>query len=120
MPGPPARRPVGDEDRSDEVAARDGAPGPGVTRVRPVVAQEEVVIGGDPRPRSTLVVAQLRVDVRLLELLAVDEDGAVALGDLLAGEPDQALDEGAATVAGSARSGPRRPLEDDHLSSLRT
>ncbi len=50
-----------------------------------IVAEEEVVTGGDPRPRPGLVVAQRRVDVGLVEPLAVDEDRAVALGDLLAG-----------------------------------
>src|SRR4249920_1634498 len=100
----PIRRPVGHEDLPDEGAPGDGPPPARVARLGTVVAHEEVVALGNV-PDAGLVVATARLDVRLVELLAVDVDEPVRLANGLPREADQALDERAACVA--RRLGPR-------------
>src|SRR5947209_4695781 len=91
-----AGRPVRREDLADQAFLRHRPPGAGVARGAAVVAHHEVVAGLDldrgDRPR----VAPVRLDVGLVQPLAVDVDVAPALLPRLAGQPDQALDEGAA------------------------
>src|SRR5581483_1893321 len=111
---PTVWRPVDEVDRPDQARARNRAPDAGVARVQPVVAHEEVLTLRHARPGVRLVVAQLRIDVRLLEELAVDVDVAVPLRDDVAGQPDQPLDERAADAARVLRR-----FEDHDLAAVR-
>src|SRR5213080_571925 len=79
------RRPVHGEDLADDVLARHRAPFAGIARLDPVVAHEEVLARRDV-PLAVLAVAPARLDIRLDQLLAVDEDDPVALGDRLVRE----------------------------------
>ena len=87
--------------------------------MRSVVAEEEVMARRDLWPRGGLVVAKRRVDVRLVQLLAVDVDLAGALGHTVARQADQSLHERRAAVAGAALRRLRGRLEDDDLTALR-
>src|SRR5438874_9673103 len=80
-----ARRPVRGEHLADQVALRDGAPGPRVARRAAVVAHHEVAVGRDLDRRDRARVPPARLQVRLVELLAVDEDVASALLEPIAG-----------------------------------
>src|SRR5436305_9106064 len=97
-PGRPVRR----EDVADEVLTRDEAPDTRVARRPPVVAHHQVVVLWDARVRVArgnvrqphrAVVAAARLDVPLVELLAVDVDEPVALLPHFAWQADAALDE---------------------------
>src|SRR5215470_11968197 len=94
----PVRRPVGGEHLADQVLARHGAPAPRVARLAAVVAHEEVVaLRHDPGPGRGVARTAVGLDVGLVQLLAVDVDEpALPLAHRLAGQADQALDEGAA------------------------
>src|SRR5581483_2690275 len=89
-----------------------------VAGVDAVVAEEEVAAGRHA-PRPGLVVAEARVDVRIVQSLAVDEDDAAPLRDDVAGKTDEALHEGRAAVVRPALRRRGRRLEDDDLSALR-
>src|SRR6186713_1814272 len=113
------RGPVGREDLADQVAAGHGSPLSGVARLRAVVAHHEVVAGRDLHGPELLARAPVRLEVRLPQLLAVDEDVPEALLqahlDGVAGQPDEPLDERAAGAALHPRS--IRRVEDDDLSA---
>src|SRR3954453_20146324 len=111
------RRPVRGEHLPDQVLAWDGAPGARVAGGGAVVAHHEELVLGDPHRRDRPRVAAVGEDVRLVQALAVDVHVAAALLPLVAGEPDQPLDERAARAA--ARGGERRRVEDDDLVALR-
>src|SRR4029077_576740 len=113
------RRPVGREDLADQVLARDGAPAARIARLPTVVAHEEVrALVNLPRARRRVVQAPVGLDVRLVQLLAVDVDEpALLLSDGLARQADQALDEGAARAAHVL--GGARGVEDDDLAPVR-
>src|SRR6266496_1797290 len=74
----PVGRPVGGENLADQILARHRSPAARVAGLRAVVAHEEVIALRDV-PRVALAVAPVRLDVGLIELLAVDVDGAAAL-----------------------------------------
>src|SRR4029453_11570051 len=78
------RRPVDREHLADDVRPRDGAPVAAVARLPAVVAHHEVVVVRDLLLGEVAPVAHA-VQVRLVELLAVDVDEAVLAPDLLAG-----------------------------------
>src|SRR5689334_2472704 len=84
----PVRRPVGGEDLADQVRAGHGAPAAGVAGLAAVVAHEEVVALRDvPRACGRVVRTAVGLEVRLVQLLAVDVDPAAGpLGHRLAGE----------------------------------
>src|SRR5580765_1079512 len=114
------RRPVGREHGPDQVLARHGTPAPRVARVAAVVAHEEVLpdrhapallaVGG-------VAVAPLLLDVRLVQLLVVDQDEALlVLVDEVARQADQPFDEDAALPALLLRRG--RGLEDHDLAAV--
>jgi ATP-dependent Clp protease, protease subunit len=110
---PAGRRPVGEQHGPDEARLGHGSPHAGVAGVHSVVAHEEVPAGRHlPRVRDR--VPQFRIDVRLVERLAVDRDVAVPLRHGVSGEADQPLDERAADPAGG-----RGRVEDDDLPTLR-
>src|SRR6266508_1465507 len=118
------RRPVDREYRADEVLPWNRAPAARVARRGAVVAEHQILALRDRLARNRLRVSPIGLDVRLVQLLAVDVDEAVLLAPGLAWQPDEALDEGLATtpvlftaVAGHLR-GVRR-LEDHDLASLR-
>src|SRR5262249_22769421 len=79
----PGQWPVGKQHWADEVLARHGAPGARIARMNAVVAEEEVVARTNARPRSIFSAAECRVDVRLCQSVAVDEDVAAAFRDQL-------------------------------------
>src|SRR3954452_11414051 len=70
----PLRRPVGRDDLADQLVVRDRAPAPRVARRAAVVAHHEVVARRDLLRPVRVGVAPLWLDVRLVELLAVDVD----------------------------------------------
>src|SRR5512133_2464799 len=115
------RRPVGGEDRANQVLARHRAPAPRVARVAAVVAHEEIVAGRHAPgllPVGDVALASLLLDVRLVELLVVDPDEALlVLVEEVARQPDQPLDENAALAA--VLLGRRRRLEDNDLAAVR-
>ena len=88
-----------------------------VARELAVVAHEEVVARRNRPGRPVLGVASRDRDVGLGELLAVDEDDAVALGPGLSRQRDQPLDVGAACAAAASRE--RRGREDDDVAAAR-
>src|SRR4051794_31126851 len=97
-----ARGPISGEHVPNQVLARDQAPRPGVAGRLSVVAHHQEVALRDPRvlvPRRQVgeadraVVAAIGPYVRLVQLLPVDVDEALALLPDLAGQADQALDE---------------------------
>src|ERR687888_491189 len=97
------RRPVGDRGGPDEARALHGPPVAGVAGGPAIVAHDEVLARLELRPPAGAVVTPLRGHVLLGQALAVDEHGAVALGHLLAGKPDHALDEGERAGLAAAR-----------------
>src|SRR5215216_3172891 len=99
---------------ADDAVPGHRSPETGVAAIRPVVAQDEVLV------RAKLHVAVLaeagrlyRPQIAFLELPAVDEDMAVAHLHALARLADHTLDEVALAVG---RDGQRR-LEDDHVAA---
>src|SRR6266545_7258952 len=117
------RRPVDGEDRPDQVLARDGPPAARIARGGAVVAEHDVLVLRNGLLGERVRVAPLLLDVGLVELLPVDVDVAVLLAPAVAGQADQALDEGVAAVCSAAGQagglGRRGRLEDDDLASLR-
>src|SRR4051812_46262954 len=116
----PVGGPIRREHLPDQVLPRHRPPLARVARLRAVVAHHEVLPLRDVvRLRASRVTA-VRLDVRLVELLAVDEDvtGAADVPQLdpVAREADQPLDEGSAGAAALPRS--RRRLEDHDLAAL--
>src|SRR4029453_3446369 len=117
----PFRRPVGREHGADQVLPRYGPPAARVARLAAVVAHEEVLALGDGPGLlavGDVLVAPLRRDVGLVQLLTVDHDEALlVLADHVAREADQPFDERA---AGSALlpSFPGR-VEHDDLAPVR-
>src|SRR5580765_7066770 len=71
------RRPVDGEHLSDDVLPRHRAPAARVARRDAVVAHHEVVVLRDLPRRVRLEVAAVALDVRLVQLLAVDVDEAL-------------------------------------------
>src|SRR5215210_3222613 len=117
----PVGRPVRGEDLPDQVLSRHRPPLAGVARLGTVVAHHEVLPLRDVERLCATGVPPVRLDVRLVELLAVDEDvtGAADVPQLdpAPREADQPLDEGAAGAAALPRC--RRRLENDDLAALR-
>src|SRR5580765_5251371 len=105
--------PVDREDGADQVLPRNGAPAARVAGRGAVVAEHQVLVGRDGLLRNRLGVAPIRLDVRLVQLLAVQVDEAVLLAPAVSRECDQALDERLAAgarvsaVAGDLRGGRR-------------
>src|SRR6476619_6859795 len=114
------RRPVGHEDLADDVVARHGAPHARVTRLRAVVAHDEVVVEGHTERLLGADVAAVVLDVRLVEAPPVDVHvrGAVAKPHLhaLAGQADDPLHEGPSRAA--FRLGGGRSLEHDQVATV--
>jgi hypothetical protein len=82
------------------------------------VAEDEVVVGRDTRPRAILVSAQTGIDVALCQRFTVDEDDALAHRHHFAGKSDQALDERGASITGFASVGCARSSENHDLPAL--
>src|ERR671930_71514 len=97
------RRPVGDRGGPDEARALHGPPVARVAGGPAIVAHDEVLARLELRPPAGAVVTPLRGYVLVGQALAVDEHGAVALGHLLAGKRDHALDEGERAGLAAAR-----------------
>src|SRR5439155_3508399 len=115
--GDPVRRPIGHENLADDVLPRHGPPCARVAGRSSVVAHEE--IHARPHaPGSLPAAGPARLDVRLLDRLAVDREHVVLVSDGVAGEPDQSLDEGPARVARLLGSD-RGRVEDDDLATAR-
>src|SRR5215204_4931573 len=74
----PVRRPVRGEDLADQVLPRHRPARARVARLRAVVAHHEVLPGRHLERLRPAGIAPVRLDVRLLEPLAVDEDVARA------------------------------------------
>src|SRR5919106_270868 len=105
--------------RPDQVPARHRAPLPAVAGLGPVVAHHEVLPCGHVRGEVPPPTA-LRLDVRLLEPLAVHPDDAVSLLEVIAGKADEPLHEGLPGAAALEAAGRRgRRLEHDDLAALR-
>src|SRR2546423_11801114 len=83
----------------DDVRAGHNAPYARVAGLGAVVAHHEVGVGRDVDWRLGLEVAPVELDVRLLQRLAADVDGAVLLGPGLPRQSDHALDEPPACAA---------------------
>src|SRR5207253_11386572 len=112
-----ARRPARREHLADQVLLRHRPPRPRVAGRAAVVAHHEVVAGLDLDRLDRARVAPARLDVRFVELLAVDVDVARALLPEVSRQADQALDEGPAGAAALPRQ--RRCLEPDDAAALR-
>src|SRR5882724_2546393 len=107
---------------ADDVVTRNAAPDAAVVGIGTIVAHHDVAILGNMVWESDLGESERSASrssgiggaegVRLVELAAVDEDGAVAKIDVIAGQADGAFDE-----IGGVRS--VRRLEDNNLLALR-
>src|SRR5204863_2047140 len=77
----PRGRPVAGDHRPDQARAGNRSPDARVARVAPVVAEEEVVAGGDVPRRASMRVRLQRSsrDVRLSEAAAVEPDEAACV-----------------------------------------
>src|SRR4029453_430297 len=117
----PTWRPVGGEDRPDQVLARHASPAARVAGLAAVVAHEEVLaLRHLPALLAVghVLAPPLRRDVGPLQLLAVDPDEALlVLAHGVTGEADQPLHERAAPAASLL--GARGRVEDDDLAAVR-
>ncbi len=106
------RWPVPDVRPPDDVPSADGAPASGVAGHRPIVAEDEVRVCWNPRPRPGVCSAVTGGDVWLAQPRAVDPNVAIPHRHMLAWEPDNALHESAASRAHRLRL-PARFEHDD-------
>src|SRR5690606_22417465 len=110
-----ADRPVGDPGFPDHAVDVDRTEGPRVLAVVAIVTEhEDRPLGHGDRLAVLVAVAPrlFALQVRLVELLAVDVDAAVSCLDRLSGQTDDALDVG---LVGTGH----RRVEDDDVSTLR-
>src|SRR4029450_10337495 len=93
------RRPADREHRGHRFLPRNRAPAARVARRGAVVTEHQILAFRDLLARNRLRIPPIGLDVRLVQLLAVDVDEAVLLAPGLAGQPDDALHEGLAASA---------------------
>src|SRR5919108_2047545 len=91
----PLRRPIDRKYRPDQVFPRHRPPLSAVAGLRAVVAHHEVLAHRDVCGEVTPT-APLRLDVRLLEALAVHPEDAVSLLEVITRKADEPLHEGLA------------------------
>ena len=81
----PVERPVGQEDRADDVLRQE--PNPGARRTAPVVADQEVGVRGPGRATRRSGIPVGRLHVGLVQRRAVDHDGPVRSVTVSPGRP---------------------------------
>src|SRR5918992_5746761 len=111
--------PVGRELRPDDAIAVEIAPHARVARLRPVVAEDEVLVRRDDALAERRLATPSRVDVVLFERPAVDDDASAAEGDPVAGQADDPVHERRAFGRAAPRGTCRWKLVRDDVTALR-